>query len=435
MSSERDEMTAPRSAELFREAQRVIPGGVNSPARAFGAVGGTPRFVREASGALLTDADGQARVDFVLSWGAIILGHAHPSIVQAITNQAARGTSYGAPTELETELATRIVERMPALEMVRFVSSGTEAVMSAIRVARAATQRALVVKFAGCYHGHTDSLLISAGSGAATLGLPDSPGVTTGAARDTLMVEYNDAAGIETLFRARGSEIAAVIVEPIVGNMGMVLPLPGFLEYLRKLTSRYGAVLIFDEVMTGFRVAGGGAQSIYGIRPDLTCLGKVIGGGLPAAAYGGRRDLMELVAPKGPVYQAGTLSGNPLAMAAGIATLRALEESDSFQRLDAASRAVTEGLRGLAAAHDIGLQTTAMGGMWGFYFSQTPVRNFAEAKRSDTTAFVRFFHACLDAGVYLPPSPFEACFVSLAHDEEIVERALTAFERALNQRV
>ncbi len=430
MSIERDETTAPRSVELFREAQRVIPGGVNSPARAFGAVGGTPRFVREASGALLTDADGQTRVDFVLSWGAIILGHAHPAVVQAITNQAARGTSYGAPTELETELATRIVERMPALEMVRFVSSGTEAVMSAIRVARAATQRPLVVKFAGCYHGHADGLLIAAGSGAATLGLPDSPGVTTGSVRDTLMVEYNDAAGIETLFRARGGEIAAVIVEPIAGNMGMILPLPGFLEYLRKLTSQYGAVLIFDEVMTGFRVAAGGAQSIYGIRPDLTCLGKVIGGGLPAAAYGGRRDLMELVAPKGPVYQAGTLSGNPLAMAAGIATLRTLEERDCFTRLEGISRSITEGLRGMAAARGIPLRTTAMGGMWGFYFSPTPVRTFAEAKRSDTAAFVRFFHACLAAGVYLPPSPFEACFVSLAHSDELVKLALSGFERA-----
>ena len=424
-------MTATRSEQLFREAQRLIPGGVNSPARAFGAVGGTPRFVAEASGAILTDVDGHARVDFVMSWGAIILGHAHPAIVQAVADQAARGTSYGAPTRVETELAARIVEMMPALEMVRFVSSGTEAVMSAVRLARAATQRQLVVKFAGCYHGHADGLLIAAGSGAATLGLPDSPGVTPGAVRDMLMVEYNDTAAVEALFRARGGEIAAVIVEPIAGNMGLVLPLPGFLERLRQLTSQHGAVLIFDEVMTGFRVAAGGAQSLYGIRPDLTCLGKVIGGGLPAAAYGGRRDLMELVAPRGPVYQAGTLSGNPLAMVAGIVTLGELAKARSFERLSAITRTLAEGLRERASIRGVTMQTTAVGGMWGFFFNAAPVRDFADAKRSDAQSFVKFFHRCLAAGVYLPPSPFEACFVSLAHDDPSVARALSAFEEAL----
>jgi glutamate-1-semialdehyde 2,1-aminomutase len=421
-----------RSEELFRDARRVIPGGVNSPARAFGAVGGTPRFIESASGAVLTDADGMARVDFVLSWGAIILGHAHPDVVQAIATQASRGTSYGAPTRIETDLAARVVAMMPAVEMVRFVSSGTEAVMSALRLARAATQRSLVVKFAGCYHGHGDALLISAGSGAATLGLPDSPGVTSGSVRDTLTLEYNDVAALETLFRERGSEVAAVIVEPIAGNMGMILPVPGFLEKLRELTSRHGAVLIFDEVMTGFRVAAGGAQAIYGIRPDLTCLGKVIGGGLPAAAYGGRREIMELVAPAGPVYQAGTLSGNPLAMAAGVVTLDALMKAGCYERLQATSRALTEGLRELCEAHGVAVQTTAVGGMWGFFFSENPVRNFDMAKRSDSARFVTFFHRCLAAGAYLPPSPFEACFVSLAHTDDVVERATHCFEEALS---
>lgn len=432
MTRAESETGSQRSEELFRNAQRVIPGGVNSPARAFGAVGGTPRFIASASGAMLTDVDGVERVDFVLSWGAIILGHAHRAVVQAIATQAARGTSYGAPTRIETDLAARVVEMMPAVEMVRFVSSGTEAVMSALRVARAATQRSLVVKFAGCYHGHGDALLISAGSGAATLGLPNSPGVTTGSVRDTLMVEYNDVAGLETLFRDRGSDVAAVIVEPIAGNMGMVLPVPGFLEKLRELTSRHGAVLIFDEVMTGFRVAAGGAQAIYGIRPDLTCLGKVIGGGLPAAAYGGRRDLMELVAPAGPVYQAGTLSGNPLAMAAGVVTLDALMKAGCFEQLQAGTSALASGLRRCAAASGRTLQAAAVGGMWGFFFSETPVENFSAAKRADVQMFRTFFHRCLANGAYLPPSPFEACFASLAHTDDVIERAIRCFEEALS---
>lgn len=421
-----------RSAELFAAARRVIPGGVNSPVRAFRAVGGTPRFIERGRGAYVVDVDGNEYVDYVLSWGALPLGHAHPAVVEAIATQAARGTSFGAPTELETELAELITRAMPAVEMVRFVSSGTEAVMSAVRLARAATGRSTVVKFDGCYHGHADAMLVSAGSGVATLGLPDSPGVTTGAVADTVSVSFNDLAVVEHVFYERGREIAAVIVEPVAGNMGLVLPANGFLDGLRQLTTAHGSLLIFDEVMTGARVGRGGAQALSGVKPDLTCLGKVIGGGLPVAAYGGRRALMDLVAPSGPVYQAGTLSGNPLAMAAGVATMRQLAEPGVYETLNGMSRALCEAVATGAERRGIPLHTAAIGGMWGFFFANPPVTDYASAKRSDTTLFGRFFHVCLDAGIYLPPSQFESCFVSLAHDGKTLERTVVAFEQAFD---
>jgi glutamate-1-semialdehyde 2,1-aminomutase len=427
------ELTTPstqRSAALFAAAQRVMPGGVSSPVRAYRGVGGTPRFIARGEGARIVDADGNQYIDYVLSWGALALGHAHPEVVEAVTAQAARGTSFGAPTELETELAELITKAVPTVEMVRFVSSGTEATMSALRLARGATGRSLLVKFAGCYHGHADPLLVAAGSGVATLGLPDSPGVTQGATGDTLSAPYNDLAAVEALFAARGREIAAVIVEPVAGNMGLVLPQPGFLQGLRRVTSAHGALLVFDEVMTGFRVARGGAQALFDVAPDLTCLGKVMGGGLPAAAYGGRADLMRLVAPAGSVYQAGTLSGNPLAMAAGIATLRRLAEPGAYEQLTNAARSVAATVKAEGERAGIPIQVCAIGGMWGFFFAESAVRDYASAKRSDTETYARFFHACLEEGVYLAPSQFEAAFVSLAHDEEVLAVTGQAVGRA-----
>jgi glutamate-1-semialdehyde 2,1-aminomutase len=423
-------MSTDRSAQLYERAQQFIPGGVNSPVRAFRGVGGTPRFIARASGAMITDADDNEYIDYVLSWGALPLGHAHPAVVDAIASQASRGTSYGAPTELETELAELIVTRMPAMKMVRFVSSGTEAVMSALRLARAATGRDVIVKFDGCYHGHADSMLVAAGSGVATLGLPDSPGVTPSAVANTISVPFNSSSALEELFAERGDDIAAVIVEPVAGNMGLVLPAHGFLAAVRRLTSQHDALLIFDEVMTGGRVAAGGAQELFGIAPDLTTLGKVIGGGLPAAAYGGRADLMSLVAPAGPVYQAGTLSGNPLAMAAGIATMRELGKPNVYEGLGKASQDLAVATARSAARFGIALQTAAMGGMWGLFFTTEPVTDYAGARRSETAAFRRFFHAALDEGIYLPPSPFESCFVSTAHDEAAIQETADAFEAA-----
>jgi len=419
-----------KSAQLFDAAQRVIPGGVNSPVRAFRSVGGTPRFMARGSGARVTDADGTTYIDYVLSWGALALGHAHPDIVDAVTRQAALGTSFGAPTEAETELAELITRALPAVEMVRFVSSGTEAAMSALRLARAATGRRKIVKLAGCYHGHGDALLVQAGSGVATLALPDSPGVTPGAVTDTLVAPFNDAAAVERLLVEHRGEVAAVILEPVAGNMGLVLPAPGYLAELRRLTLEHGALLIFDEVMTGFRVALGGAQALHGVTPDLTCLGKVIGGGLPAAAYGGRADLMRLLAPSGNVYQAGTLSGNPLAMAAGIATLRALSAPNAYERLGAASTTLARAVESAAAAVGVPVQVAAVGGMWGFFLTPMPVTDYATAKTSDTTGFARLFHALLAEGVYIAPSQFEACFTSTAHDSAVLDATSTALARA-----
>ena len=424
-------METSRSAELFAEAQHHIPGGVNSPVRAFRGVGGTPRFIEHGAGAYLYDADGNKYIDYVLSWGPLILGHAHPEIVWVVSNQAARGTSFGAPTASETELAQLITAAMPAVELVRFVSSGTEATMSAIRLARAYTKRAKVIKFAGCYHGHADEFLVQAGSGVATLGLPDSPGVPPAATADTLSVPYNDLDAVEAVLKQHHDQVAAIIVEPVAGNMGLVPPLPGYLTGLRALADAHDALLVFDEVMTGFRVAPGGAQELYGVTPDLTCLGKVIGGGLPAAAYGGRREIMQQIAPAGPVYQAGTLSGNPLAMVAGAATLRAISAPGGFERLSQVAAQLRDGFAAAAEAANVPLQAASVGSMWGFFFAAAPIRDYASAKQHANAArYARFFHDMLERGVYLAPSQFEAAFVSLAHDDTEVEYTLEAARAA-----
>ena len=414
-------MTLERSKRLLAAAEKVIPGGVNSPVRAFRAVGGEPPFIARGNGPYLWDEDGNRYVDYVLSWGPLILGHAHPAVVEALCNAASRGTSYGAPTALETELAELVIEMVPSVEMVRFVNSGTEATMSALRLARAYTGRPKIIKFEGCYHGHGDMLLVQAGSGVATLGLPDSPGVPPGAAADTLTAPFNDLSAVEAIFHQFPEEIAAVILEPVAGNMGVVPPVTGFLEGLRSLTEAHGALLIFDEVMTGFRVALGGAQELYGIEPDLTTLGKVIGGGLPVGAYAGKREIMEMVAPAGPMYQAGTLSGNPLAMTAGLVTLRELRQPGVFQALVAQTERLCRGIGQAAAEAGVPVFQTQVGTMFCTYFTEGPVTDYSSAKRSDTAAFGRFFQAMLQAGIYLAPSQFEAGFTSTAHTSDAIE--------------
>ena len=418
-----------RSEDLYRRAVWLMPGGVNSPVRAFRAVGGTPRFIREAKGAMITDVDGRRYVDYVGSWGPMILGHADEEVREAIKRALERGTSYGAPTELEIEMAAEIVEAVPSVEMVRMVNSGTEAVMAAIRLARGVTGRNKIVKFEGCYHGHVDSLLVRAGSGVATLGLPDSPGVPASLAQNTLTVPFNDADAVERVF-AEHRDIAAVIVEPVVGNMGCVPPRPGFLARLRDVARRNGALLIFDEVMTGFRLARGGAQELYDVTPDLTTLGKIIGGGLPVGAYGGSRDIMQYVAPAGPVYQAGTLAGNPIAMTAGLATLRRLRDPHVYRRLEEAGARLCAGLVEAARAADVPMTINRVGSMWTIFFTDGPVWDWTTAARSDRARFARFFHAMLDEGIYLPPSQFEAAFISLAHTDETLERTVTAARTA-----
>jgi glutamate-1-semialdehyde 2,1-aminomutase len=421
-----------RSEELFARALRLIPGGVNSPVRAFKAVGGTPLFISKAEGSRVFDADGRAYIDYVGSWGPMILGHAHPPIVDAVREAASRGTSYGAPCAAEVELAERVVRHVPSVEKVRFVSSGTEATMSALRVARGFTGRRKILKFEGCYHGHADGLLVAAGSGVATLGIPGSPGVPEGTVADTIVIPFNDTRALEAVFTEHGTDIAAVIVEPVSGNMGCVAPREGYLQALRSVTKDAGTILIFDEVMTGFRLALGGAQALYGIRPDMTCLGKIVGGGLPAAAYGGRAEIMDTVAPLGPVYQAGTLSGNPLAMAAGTVALDLLQKPGTYEALEAKSARLQAGLAGAALSAGVAVTINRVGSMMTVFFCPGPVTDYASAKTSDTARFGRFFHGLLERGVYLPPAQFEAAFVSLAHTDadidETVRAARAAFE-------
>ena len=422
-----------RSESLFQEAQTLLPGGVNSPVRAFGAVGGVPPFIERGQGSRIYDADGREYVDYVGSWGPLILGHADPRVVTAVQRAAERGTSFGAPTELESRLARLVIDAVASIEMLRFVSSGTEACMSAIRVARAFTSRDKIIKFEGCYHGHADGLLVRAGSGGLTFGVPDSAGVPSGYANLTLVARYNDVESVRALLEANQDEVAAIIVEPVAANMGVVPPTPEFLPALRRMTGAHGALLIFDEVITGFRVAYGGAQELYGVTPDLTCLGKIIGGGLPVAAYGGRRDIMEMVAPLGPAYQAGTLSGNPLAMSAGIATLQALAEPGVYDRLERAAARLEAGLRSAAEDSEQSIYIARLGSVLTVFFTPGPVTDFASAVASDKDRFAAYFHSMLEQGIYLAPSQFEALFVSLAHSSEDIDRTIEAARQALSR--
>ncbi len=423
--------TRVRSREAYQRACRVLPGGVNSPARAFGAVGGQPIFIARGEGPYLFDLDGNPYLDYVGSWGPLILGHAHPRVVRAVEEALRRGASFGAPTEQESQLAEMIVAAVPSIEMVRLVSSGTEASMSAIRLARGFTGRDVIVKFAGCYHGHVDSLLVQAGSSATTHGVPNSPGVPKGCTADTLVLRYNDLQGLADAFAARGGEIAGVILEPVVGNMGLVTPTAEFLTELRRLTDKHGALLIYDEVMTGFRLAYGGAQQLYKQMPDLTVLGKIVGGGLPVGAYGGRADVMRKVMPAGPVFQAGTLSGNPLAMAAGIATLQELRDRPPYARLEQLGAKVADGLIAAARAAGVPHCVNRIGSMWTLFFTAGPVTDYDSARAADTARFGRFFWGMMDRGIYLPCSQFEAAFLSAVHTEKHVEETIAAARAAL----
>jgi glutamate-1-semialdehyde 2,1-aminomutase len=425
-------MTTQRSNQLFEQAKKRIPGGVNSPVRAFKSVGRNPLFIQRASGSKVSDVDGNEYIDYVGSWGPMILGHSHPRVIEAVQKAASSGTSYGAPTELEVRMADVICSIMPSIEMVRMVNSGTEATMSAIRLARAFTKREKIIKFSGCYHGHADSFLIKAGSGAMTFGVPDSPGVPEAVAAGTLCAEFNDLSSVETLTSNHQDQIAALIVEPVVGNMGCVPPVPGFLEGLRSLCTKEGIVLIFDEVMTGFRVARGGAQELYGIKPDLTTLGKIIGGGLPVGAYGGRRDIMELVAPSGPMYQAGTLSGNPLAMAAGFETLSILKEDrDFYDRLEQKSKRLADGLAENISQSKLPLTQNRAGSMSTLFFTKKEVRDYSSALTADTKRYAAYFREMLNRGIYLAPSQFEAGFVSAAHTDSDIDKTIEANKQAL----
>ncbi len=415
-----------KSQKLFNHAQLTIPGGVNSPVRAFKSVGGTPLFFQRGKGPLVWDADGNSYIDYVGSWGPLICGHAHHDVVKAVQQAAERGLSFGAPTEAEVEMADVLRKLVPSMDQVRLVSSGTEATMSAIRLARGFTGRSKIIKFEGCYHGHADALLVKAGSGALTFGQPSSAGVPAETAAHTLVLDYNDPAGLEAAFAREGGEIAAVIVEPVAGNMNLIAPKPGFLELLRQLCTQHGAVLIFDEVMTGFRVALGGAQALYGIKPDITTLGKVIGGGLPVGAFGGRRDIMQCLAPLGPVYQAGTLSGNPVAVAAGLATLKLIQAPGFYDKLASTTHQLCSGLTEAAQARRIAFSARNIGGMFGLFFRETPPTSYAEVMQCDKEAFNRFFHAMLAEGIYLAPSAYEAGFVSAAHGAAEIDRTTKA---------
>jgi len=422
-----------KSRRLFKRASLVMPGGVNSPVRAFKAVGGNPLFIERAKGSRIYDADGNSYIDYVLSWGPMILGHAHPAVTSALKKAIGKGTSYGAPTALEIELAELVLKAYPSMDKIRMVNSGTEATMSAIRAARGFTGRDKIIKFEGCYHGHADGLLVKAGSGAATFGLPDSPGVPKSYAKNTITLPYNDSAALKNIIEKEWKSTACVIVEPVVGNIGCVLPKPGFLETLRKLTKKYGIVLIFDEVMTGFRVSFGGAQAYYGLKPDMTCLGKVIGGGLPVGAYGGRKEIMSLISPEGPVYQAGTLSGNPLAMTAGIATIKELMKAGTYNRIEKNSKMLEEGL--IDAARRAGVKTRfyRAGSMFCTYFTDREVYDYATAKTADTAKFSTFFSEMLQRGVNIAPSQFEAGFMSLAHTEKDISKTVEAAFAAFNK--